>query len=127
VDGTYGQFIGAVTSGLVSGDTATLIHLDKNSDYRSNIGVCEVGGGTVEVVCSLLDSAANQLGDDVSLSLAPYEVRQINDIYAAAGAADTDNTRVDCMLTAGDGEFTVYASVIDNLSGDAIYIPASGH
>jgi hypothetical protein len=30
-------------------------------------------------------------------------------------------------MDAGDGAFTAYASVVDNLSGDAVFVPALGY
>jgi len=62
-----------------------------------------------------------------SMSLGPYQVNQINDVYGAVGAAEEPNTRVEFIMDSGTGAFTAYASVVDNRSGDAIFIPAAGY
>ncbi len=124
--GTYGQFIGGVRTGIAKGGSAVVFHLDKNSQFRTNVGIAEVSGGTITMRYVLKDSNGNTLGVG-NLDLGPWEVKQINDIYSAVGAAAADNTRVDFYCDSGDGTFTAYASVIDHDSGDAIYIPAKAY
>ncbi len=122
--GSYGQFIGAVSGGISSGGSATLISIDQSGAFRSNIGVCEVKGGTAQVRYVLKDASGSTLGVG-SFTLGPYQVKQVNSVFAAVGAATQTNARVDIFLDSGDGAIAGYASVVDNLSGDAIYIPAS--
>ncbi len=121
--GTYGAFLGPVNSGFGSGESALILHLDSTSEYRSNLGICEVGGGTSTVSFELKTGSGVSLGTG-SMTVGPYEVSQINDVFDELGAADHANTRIELSHQSGDGEFTAYASVIDNLSGDAINIPA---
>jgi subtilisin family serine protease len=121
--GTFGQFIGAVSSGTTG--PSTVIHLDKNSAFRSNVGFCEVGGGSLELALTLRDAAGGAIGQG-AVSLGPFQVDQINDVFAALGAQPTDNARLDIAVVSGDGAYTAYASVVDNLSGDAIAIPSEG-
>jgi hypothetical protein len=121
--GTYGQFIPAVVDGFSGPGHVSVLHLDRNPSYRTNIGLCEVAGAEVEVRYALYSPTGSNLGDAI-VSLAPYEVRQINDVYLHLGAADRDNTHVELWMLSGSGEYTAYASVVDNVSGDAIYVPA---
>ena len=121
-EGTFGQFIPAVDHGFQSGDGPVLMHLDASDDFRTNIGVCEVTGGSVSVRYVLKNAAGSTLGVG-NLDLGPFEVVQINNVFAEVGAAAEENARVDLYIQ-GDGGVTAYGSVVDNLSGDAILIPA---
>jgi hypothetical protein len=123
--GTYGQFIPAAAEGFTRPAPATVLHVDRNGDRRTNIGVCEVGGGAVDLRYVLKNADGVTLGVG-QVALGAYEVQQINDVYGALGVPDEDNTRVDFFMDAGDGAFTAYASVVDNLSGDAVFVPAVG-
>ncbi len=123
--GTYGQFIGGILQGFGPGSSAVIFHLDKSNSFRANVGIAEVSGAPVTVRYALKDSEGNTLGTG-SLSLDAYQVKQLNDIYAEVGAAAAENTRLDLYHDGGSGSFTAYGSVVDNGSGDAIYIPAKG-
>ncbi len=126
-DGTYGQFIPAVTSGFGPGTGAAVVHLDANLAFRTNLGVCEVAGGTVSVRYALKDGSGVTLGVG-TLSIGPYEMVQIDGVAAAVGAPAGSNLRVDLFHDSGDGSFVAYGSVVDNTpgGGDAIYVPAIG-
>ncbi|MCG6964324.1 MAG: S8 family serine peptidase [Acidobacteria bacterium] len=126
--GTYGQFVPAVTSGFDGTTGVTVINLDKTANFRSNLGICEVGGGTVTVRYALKNSAGQTLGVK-SVTLGPYQVLHINDIFADLGATQQANTRVDFFLDASSngGAFTAYGTLVDNNSGDGIYVPAASY
>jgi len=125
-DGTYGQFIGGATTGFGPSDSVVVIHLDKNDAYRANVGMCEVGGGTAQVRYVLKSATGSTLGVG-SLILGAYQVKQVNDIYEDLGVAASDNTRVEFFMDSGNGAYTAYASIIDNRSGDAIFVPAMAY
>ncbi len=124
--GTFGQFIPAVSSGFGPGEAATVLHLDGGADFRSNVGVCEVSGGTVTVRYVLKDAQGTTLGTG-TLDLGPHQVRQVNDIFTDLGVTPRENTRLDLFLDAGTGTFTAYGSLVDAVTGDAIYIPAAAY
>ena len=106
--GTFGQFIpGANTAEAIGGAThAAVTHLRNDADFRSNIGFAEVAGesGTVRV-----------LGQDVPV--AAFEHRQM----PAPGAGDLV---ADFSVVSGNARILPYGSMVDNKSGDAIYVPA---
>jgi subtilisin-like proprotein convertase family protein len=126
-DGTYGQFIPAVSKGFGAGSGAAVVHLDATADFRTNIGVCEVGGGQVTVRYALKDGDGVTQGVG-SVSLGPYEMVQIDGLAQSVGAPGGANLRVDFFHDGGDGQFVAYGSVVDNSpeGGDAIYVPAAG-
>ncbi len=121
--GTFGQFIPAVTDGFSTDDRPVVMHLDASDTYRTNIGICEISGGSVSVRYVLKSSTGSTLGIG-RLELGPYQVRQINDVFEDVGASAEENVRVDLLIDGGDGVVTAYGSVVDNLSGDAIFVPA---
>ncbi len=120
--GTYGQFVPAVSTGFGAGRSTTILHLDSSAAFRSNVGICEVSGGTVTVRYVLKDADGQTLGTGTQ-ELGPWQVRQINDIFLDVGASPRENTRLDLFLNAGTGTFTAYGSLVDATTGDAITIP----
>jgi len=45
-------------------------------------------------------------------------------VFRAAEATPSSNARIDLELVSGGGELFGYASVIDQITGDAIFVPA---
>lgn len=126
-DGTYGQFIPAVTTGFGAGAGAAVVHLDATDAFRTNVGVCEVAGSPVQVRYALKDADGVTLGVG-TVSLGPFEMVQIDGVAAALQVPEGANLRVDFFHDGGEGRFVAYGSVVDNTptGGDAIFIPAAG-
>ena len=123
--GTYGQFVPAVepSAGFGSADQATVLHMDGGTGFQSNIGICELSGGTASVRYVLKDADGQTL-ETGSVDLGPYQVRHITDVFQTLGVTPQDNTRVDFFLDSGTGTFTAYGTLVDTNSKDAIYVPA---
>lgn len=121
--GSYGQAVGPVSSGV--GPRAVILHVDASASLRTNLGLCEVTGSGVRVRCTLRDEHGRALGQPLSLEPGPFELIQIDDVFAAAGAPPTENARIELEQVSGTGEFTGYASVVDAVTGDAIFVPAT--
>jgi hypothetical protein len=121
-DGTYGQGVPVVVSGV--GPAAVISHVDASSSMRTNLGLCEVAGATVRVSCSIRDAYGRPLGRPLVLEPGPFELIQVDDVFAAAGAPPTHNCRIELEALSGDGNFVGYASVVDAVTGDAICVPA---
>jgi len=120
--GTYGQYVPAVSRGMTS--ISHVIHVDGTGGRRTNLGICEVAGAGLRVGCSAFDEAGSPLGQSLTVSLDPYELVQINDIFGALGAPHCNNARLELTPFDGDGAYVAYASVIDGKTGDAISVPA---
>jgi len=60
-----------------------------------------------------------------TVQLGPHQLLQIDRIFDDLGVPARDNTRVDFFLNGGDGTFTAYGTLVDNTTGDGIYIPAA--
>lgn len=124
-EGTYGQFIPAQREdSAVMLDTAGgLNQLQENDDFRTNIGMVNLGDGPVDVEVHLYHASGSRYGI-VSRTLQPFEMTQYDRIYnrVSAGVVDSGFAVVK-VLTAG-GKVLAYASVVDNGSNDPIYIPS---
>ena len=126
--GTFGQFIPAVpVSFAISGtDEGRLVQLsrsaDRNQGYRSNIGFVNVGDGNITVLIDLYRGDGTLLGQ-TSVVLRPGEHRQLTDVFAAVTTGDVAEGYAVLHADSGSARYLAYASVVDNRSGDPIYIP----
>ena len=104
--GTVGQFVPFATEGH-GGD---LLQLEASDNFRTNLGAANVGSAPVVARFTMFDAAGNTLATTERV-LQPQELTQFPLTVNAA------RVRV-------DGDVLAYASVIDNRSGDAIFVPA---
>jgi PKD repeat protein len=121
--GTFGQFIpGVLESDLVpAGREVRLIQLAETSAFRTNLGLLNGTGANlaVEVRYGLADGTV--LGEE-TITLAPFEHRQFRAFTRATQAAVDDGV-IDLQTGTAGGLFYGYASVVDNLSGDPVFVP----
>jgi len=125
--GTYGQFIPAIEDGTVTSGTVRLVQLTGSADpatgFRTNIGVLNVTASPIDVVVELFDAGGLPLGS-LPVTLPPYGATQLNDVFRAVGAGDVPDGWASVRTTTPDGRFVAYASVVDNRTGDPVYVPA---
>lgn len=125
--GTYGQTVPAVpeTRATEFGGHATLIQLSRSSDpasgFRTNIGFVSMVAQPIVVTVDLFDATGSSLGT-VTRSLQAFEHRQINDAFRAVGSDAVDDGYAVVSTPTRGGRFVSYASVVDNGSGDAVFI-----
>jgi hypothetical protein len=129
-DGTYGQFIAGVTDSTAIGyqEQAALVQLSYSvagdSGYRTNIGLVNAGANDITVEVDLLDGDGNLLGT-LSYDLRSFEYKQISNIFSKVTGQDVPEGVAVVRTTTEHGRFFAYASVVDNRSGDPIYVTAS--
>ena len=123
--GTYGQFIPALTraDALSPGEMGVLLQLQENAGFRSNLGLVNVSGDTVEVQVDLYRGSGAHVAVWTK-TLQPFEMVQATQIFAIVGAGTVDNGFAVVKVTSTDGEVMAFASVVDNGTGDPIYQPA---
>lgn len=124
-NGTYGQFIPAVTPDEAigaGGGTLHVLQVEDSSRYRTNLGIAEVTGKpvTVEVQVVLPDS---KVTPTVSFDMAANEFRQFG-IIREMGLGNVYNGRLAVRVIGGEGRVTAYGSVIDMVTQDPTYVPA---
>lgn len=126
-NGTFGQFIPGVTpdKAVTTGDAPLQIQqLEQSQNFRTNIGVAEVGGGSahVRLTLTLPDS---KVAPSTELDLSPNEFVQLNRIIESMNPGkNTYNARISVQVTQGGGRVAAYGSVIDNSTQDPTYVPA---
>jgi subtilisin-like proprotein convertase family protein len=115
--GTYGQFIPTVATT----DATTLAdvpHILSTSDFRTNLGFAEVNGSDGTVRVTLFDAASGSVVSQQNHPIVPFTQMQ----FPATGAA---LMTAELQVISGDARIVAYGSVIDNRSGDPIYVAAS--
>jgi hypothetical protein len=105
--GTFGQFVPFLPAGTFGGQ---LIQIESSADFRTNLGAANPGADPVRAVFNLFDADGAELAI-IERTVQPLELVQFPLPVNAA------RVRV-------DGNVLAYASVVDNRSGDAIYVPA---
>jgi len=124
-NGTFGQFIPAVTTAesIASGDRPLqILQAEDSVRYRTNLGLAEVTGkpAGVDISVNLPDSKVTPV---VHVDLAANDFQQFN-VFKALGLENTYNARITVRVTTGDGRVTAYGSVVDMLTNDPTYVPA---
>ncbi len=127
-DRTFGQYIGPVpgTQAFSWGQTVRLVQLqhspDRTSGFRTNVGLVNVSENPISLRVELLTGAGRSLGTE-SVNLGAWEARQLNDVFRKF----TDDVQAGAVAvvyaTSGPASFLTYASVVDNRSGDPVFIP----
>ncbi len=127
--GTYGQFIPAVPrpGGEPWGYRSRLIQLAGSpSDahgFRTNIGLLEVGGSTSDITVGLYTAEGVRLGE-IKVTLRPSEYVQLNRVFRQVGAGSVEGGYAILNSRYYYRKVLAYASVVDNVSGDPVYLPA---
>jgi hypothetical protein len=122
--GTFGQWAQALSmdDALTEGAIQFLSNEDPNSGagFRGNVGWFNPHDSSVEVTLYGWDTSGDLLGE-VPWTAGPYEQLQRNLGQLWSALSDYGNLYV--TFTA-DMPIFVYGSLVDNVNGDAIYIPA---
>lgn len=115
--GTYGQFIPAVSTSEAA-TIADVPRIQATSDFRTNIGYAETAGGSGTVHVTLFDGGNGSIVSQQDLPILPFGQLQ----FPATGAS---LMTAELRVISGDARIVAYSSVIDNHSGDPIYVPAA--
>lgn len=121
--GTFGQFIPAVDAERAAARSviaAVQIPASLSSGARTNIGLVNPAAASVEVRLHLR-SGNGALAGTTTLTVPPFGhlQRSAAELFPSASQATSAFVEVD-----GSGPLLAYASVIDNQSGDSIFVPA---
>jgi subtilisin-like proprotein convertase family protein len=114
--GTYGQFIPSVSTTEAS-TLAYVQQVQATADFRTNLGFAELAGGSGTVRVTLFDSASGAVVSETDYPVVPFDQMQ----FPATGAS---LMTAQLRIVSGDARIVAYGSVIDNHSGDPIYVAA---
>jgi len=126
--GTYGQYVPAISDDEATpfGSTVSLLQLSRSSEtsdgFRANIGFVNVTSEPIYVEVDLFDADGSPFGT-VERRLKRYGYFQFNDIFSMVDAVEVADGYAMVRTTSEGGRFISYASIVDNRSGDAIFIP----
>ncbi len=136
-EGSYGQLVPALpiewalgdddAPGInPNGDIFYLFELREDEDWRCNLGLANISGLNLTVELTAF-SGTSIVGEKLEVELKPYSHRQINRVLEALDVPyGARRVRVNAAAQSGSGgRFLVYASRVDNLSGDAVYMPGT--
>lgn len=121
---TYGQYIPGVNeeNSISQNETGLILHLSYNENYRCNIGFTEFSGLSSEVQVKLYDKNKVLLGFK-NYQLGPYTNLQIINIFGDLNITNYyEAAYLEVKLLQGSRVYS-YASVVDNRTGDSIFIP----
>ncbi|HEY2322973.1 MAG TPA: putative Ig domain-containing protein, partial [Thermoanaerobaculia bacterium] len=124
--GTLGQFINAVTPNDVTGSGGRILNmvgLEESQGMHTNLGLYETSGNpaSAEVTITTADGLASAR---FQLDLQPNEFRQLSSVMSQVGMSDEYNASIAIRVTSGTGKVGAYSSVIENASGDPLFVPA---
>jgi subtilisin-like proprotein convertase family protein len=119
--GTFGQFIAGRRGqeGIASGESVSAIQLESSADFRTNVGASETSGAPTVVRITIADAGGRAIFSTDLLVPARGQV-QFN--LSKAGCPDFSDGRARFEVISGEGRLLPFASVIDNRTGDPIYI-----
>ena len=121
--GSYGFFVnGAKASDALSaGGKAVSIHLENDARFRTNFGFTEVAGANVTVRATFFDSNGTPLGTRVyPVPAGSFTQKSATELL---GAATAGNGYIEFTIDSGSGAVLPFATGVDDLTGDAIYVP----
>lgn len=125
--GTYGQLVPArsIHDTVRSGAMVQLIGLREDGDFRTNIGLLNAGASSIQVRIDLYDASGSLLGTVPSdqTSLRPLEFRQLDGVLHDITSKNVAGAFAVISTDTENGAFFAYASMIDNRTGDPVFMP----
>ncbi|MEJ5166709.1 MAG: hypothetical protein WHV67_06750, partial [Thermoanaerobaculia bacterium] len=120
---TYGQFVPSsiIHKPININQSQFILHMSSNASFRTNLGFTEVAGRPATVEVALYNSNGTEIGKG-TFNISAYEQKQINRIFEVFNAGEIENGYAKVTVLSGQGSVLTYASVVDNLTGDAIFV-----
>jgi hypothetical protein len=130
--GSYGQTVPPVRDFIDNtlGDTSNpgavayvpgVLH---NAAYRTNLGFVAGAGATGMVLEIRLKAADGATTGTRTFSIPPNRFAHVQFAASTLTSALIDAGAAEYRITGGDGAVAPYASVVDNVSQDAVFIPS---
>jgi len=118
--GTFGQGFPALTTAdaLAFGRTGVILPLRRGTDFRSNLGVVNLGASQCTVAVRLFDGNGRQVGATKTITVGPGRWYQQYDIFADVGAPDLALAYATVEVQTVGGTVWAYGALVDNLTGD---------
>jgi len=127
--GSYGQFVPGVASAqaVQFGQEGRLIGLfhDPNPTrgFRTNLGLVNASPAPISVEVKFLSGLGTPLGTR-TVELRTYEFVQLNKVFELITPERVSGGYLRLRTLTTGGAFLAYASMVDNITGDPVFIPA---
>ena len=123
--GTYGQSYPALRSGdgVGQGQEGVVPQLEKSTEFRSNLGVQNLGGAACTVAVRLLGPGGAQVGTILTQSIGAGRFYQWDDVFGKASAGSQALAYATVQVQTPGCRVWAYGSVVDNTTGDPTTIP----
>lgn len=123
MSGTFGHLVPGrpASMALVQGVVLGLANDPAGDGVRSNVGLLNPGSVPVTVTLSLWNRDTGAFLGTFDRVILPQSVGQLNDVFLVLGIQDQVLGNVSLEFLA-DGPLLINATVIDNTSGDAVYV-----
>ena len=123
--GTFGQDVPAVANAVALAGNSTVVFSGlSDAGYRTNVGFFNLSSSALDLTLTLKRPDGSQIASK-PFRLGANTSSQIN-VFSALEATGTSSA---ALSITGSGnaanKYLAYASVIDNASGDPVYVPAA--
>jgi hypothetical protein len=100
-----------------------LVHSpDRQKGFRTNLGFVNTTGHPTTVFVELRDWDGSVIGS-LTVNLAPFQYTQLNNVFKGVVDRALESAYALVYTSTSSAGYFAYASVVDNRSGDPIYIP----
>jgi hypothetical protein len=129
VSGTFGQYVPGQPRyrAIAYGQVGRMIGLFHDpglaAGFRTNVGVVNASPGPISVELKFVAANGIRIGTKL-VELLPYEFRQFDRAFEEVTAGVVNGAYVTARTTTNGGKFYAYASMVDNVTNDAVFIPA---
>lgn len=128
--GSYGQLVPAWpdAEAIGAGEQGRIIQLSHQPNpalggSRTNLGIVNATSSPLEVTVELFKADGTRLGQ-VPVSLRPLDYQQLDKVFERVTSSPVADGYAVLRTTATSGRFFAYASVIDTLTSDPVFVPA---
>lgn len=126
--GTYGQIAEGLPASLATpagagpGGSLRMV-ANQAPGFRANLGLVNVSPLTITAVAEIFtaDGQAVPGTSTLNVMLLPYDMRQLDDIFAGLTAGNRQGLVIRISVTAGDGAVLAYLSEVDNTTNSGSY------
>jgi hypothetical protein len=125
VAGTYGQRVPAVevSQAAGAGERVVLPGLGRDGSRRTNLGAASLSGEETTVHFEIVRADGSPLGT-IDLPLLPFSSGQLHDALAMVTSDPVEAAWAVAWSGSRDTRFVPYASVVDNATGDPMFVSA---
>jgi len=119
-EATYGQTENGQKMVLGSGDTAYVAGITQSGRFRTNVGAVNASDSPATVRARVY-SDNGVLQGTKNFAIQPWSHAQVS-VASFAPNFGTGYVKWDCTSSGWDAQWVAYASVVDNATGDAVFI-----